>query len=104
MAESVVACNVLNQMTELGRPESYSIGRCLASGLGSLTVSFESCTSACAGKARSRGTRCRDVIFETLFETLWVSQSHPAKVGRQPEPSDAWAWGDPGREAFTGSP
>ena len=24
--------------------------------------------------------------------------------GRQPEPSDAWAWGDPGREAFTGSP
>ena len=46
MAESVVACHVLNQMTELGRPESYSIGRCLASGLGSLTVSFESCTSA----------------------------------------------------------
>ena len=31
------------------------------------------CTNACAGKARSRGTRCRDVIFETLFETLWVS-------------------------------
>ena len=30
-------------------------------------------TIACAGKARSRGTRCRDVIFETLFETLWVS-------------------------------
>ena len=73
VAESVVACTVLNQMPELGRPESYSIGRCLASGLESLTVSFESCTSACAGKARSRGTRCRDVIFETLFETLWVS-------------------------------
>ena len=33
----------------------------------------EPCTKACAGKARSRGTRCRDVIFETLFETLWVS-------------------------------
>ena len=31
------------------------------------------CFKACAGKARSRGTRCRDVIFETLFETLWVS-------------------------------
>ena len=46
VAESVVACTVLNQMPELGRPESYSIGRCLASGLGSLTVSFESCTSA----------------------------------------------------------
>ena len=46
VAESVVACNVLNQMTELGRPESYSSGRRLASGLGSLTVSFESCTSA----------------------------------------------------------
>ena len=44
VAESVVACTVLNQMTELGRPESYSIGRCLASGLGSVTVSFESCT------------------------------------------------------------
>ena len=27
VAESVVACNVLNQMTELGRPESYNIGR-----------------------------------------------------------------------------
>ena len=27
VAESVVACNVLNQMTELGRPESYRIGR-----------------------------------------------------------------------------
>ena len=46
VAESVVACTVLNQMPELGRPESYSIGRCLASGLGSVTVSFESCTSA----------------------------------------------------------
>ena len=33
----------------------------------------DSCNNACAGKARSRGTRCRDVIFETLFETLWVS-------------------------------
>ena len=31
------------------------------------------CLGACAGKARSRGTRCRDVIFETLFEPLWVS-------------------------------
>ena len=27
VAESVVACTVLNQMTELGRPESYSIGQ-----------------------------------------------------------------------------
>ncbi len=27
VAETVIACNVLNQMTELGRPESYSIGR-----------------------------------------------------------------------------
>jgi len=27
VAETVVACNVLNQMTELGRPESYNIGR-----------------------------------------------------------------------------
>ena len=27
VAESVVACTVLNQMPELGRPESYSIGR-----------------------------------------------------------------------------
>ena len=34
-----------------------------------------SCNNACAGKARSRGTRCRDVIFETLFETLWVSNA-----------------------------
>ena len=27
VAETGVACNVLNQMTELGRPEAYSIGR-----------------------------------------------------------------------------
>ena len=26
-AEALLACNILNQMTELGRPESYSIGR-----------------------------------------------------------------------------
>ena len=26
-AETFLACNVLNQMTELGRPQSYSIGR-----------------------------------------------------------------------------
>ena len=38
-----------------------------------LTEGAGPCTNACAGKARSRGTRCRDVIFETLFETLWVS-------------------------------
>ena len=27
LAEALLACNVLNRMTELGRPESYSIGR-----------------------------------------------------------------------------
>jgi IS5 family transposase len=27
VTEAVIACNVLNQMTEVGRPESYSIGR-----------------------------------------------------------------------------
>jgi hypothetical protein len=26
-AEALVACNVLNQMTDLGRPNSYAIGR-----------------------------------------------------------------------------
>ena len=46
VAESMIAGNVLNQMPELGRPESYSLGRCLAAGLRSLTVSLESCTSA----------------------------------------------------------
>ena len=25
--EAVIACNILNRMTELGRPESYSIGK-----------------------------------------------------------------------------
>ena len=25
--EAVIACNILNRMTELGRPESYAIGR-----------------------------------------------------------------------------
>jgi hypothetical protein len=27
VAETLVACNVLNQMTALGRPDSYAIGR-----------------------------------------------------------------------------
>jgi hypothetical protein len=27
VTETLVACNVLNQMTELGRPDSYAIGR-----------------------------------------------------------------------------
>ncbi len=27
VTEAVIACNVLNQMTERGRPESYSVGR-----------------------------------------------------------------------------
>ena len=27
VAEALVACNVLNQMTDLGRPDSYAIGR-----------------------------------------------------------------------------
>ena len=41
--------------------------------VGLVRTRHDSCNTACAGKARSRGTRCRDVIFETLFETLWVS-------------------------------
>ena len=41
--------------------------------MGLVRARDDSCNNACAGKARSRGTRCRDVIFETLFETLWVT-------------------------------
>ena len=41
--------------------------------VGIVRARFDLCTNACAGKARSRGTRCRDVIFEALFDTLWVS-------------------------------
>ena len=41
--------------------------------MGLVRARDDSCTNACAGKARSRGTRCRDVIFETLFDTLWVT-------------------------------
>ena len=44
--------------------------------------------------ARLVANEMRDVIFETLFETLWVSI--PSGQGRRA--------GDPGREAFTGSP
>ena len=50
-----------------------SIGFLDSTGSGSFWVGFDSCANACAGKARSRGTRCRDVIFETLFEPLWVT-------------------------------
>ena len=41
--------------------------------VGLVRTRHDSCNNACAGKARSRGTRCRDVIFETLFDTLWGS-------------------------------
>ena len=41
--------------------------------MGIVRARDDSCNNVCAGKARSRGTRCRDVIFETLFETLWVT-------------------------------
>jgi hypothetical protein len=27
VTETLVACNILNQMTDLGRPDSYAIGR-----------------------------------------------------------------------------
>ena len=27
VTEAVIACNLLNQMTEIGRPESYRVGR-----------------------------------------------------------------------------
>ena len=52
-----------------GRRCAVAVPRGRAGGTGG----GDSCTNACAGKARSRRTRCRDVIFETLFETLWVS-------------------------------
>ena len=94
--EVVLACNVLNQMTELGRPESYSRGlRDWPLLLGSLTVMFRVMHQRVCRESRSRGTRGRDVIRRNLVRNpVRRIQSHPAKVGRQPEPSDAWAWGD----------
>ena len=35
--------------------------------VGLVRTRHDSCNNACAGKARSRGTRCRDVIFEPGF-------------------------------------
>ena len=72
-SEVVLGCEILNRMTALGRPASYRIGPVQILSGGIVRARDDSCTNACAGKARSRGTRCRDVIFETLFETLWVS-------------------------------
>ena len=48
-------------------------------------------TTRVPGKPGQGGTRCRDVIFETLVRNPVGIQPHPAKVGHQPEPSDAWA-------------
>ena len=91
VAESVVACTVLNQMTELGRPESYSIGRCLASGLESLTVSFESCTSAVL--TRWASLRPRRSSFQTTstspFRSARTQLSSPGRSSRTP---DAKSW------------
>ena len=91
VAESVVACNVLNQMPELGRPESYSIGRCLASGLGSLTVSFESCTSAVLTRwARLRPRRSSFQTTSTSpFRSARTQLSSPGRSSRTP---DAKSW------------
>ena len=92
------------------RPVNGTLCQCRTASVGEGTVDRDRCglvpihaPTRVPGEARSRGTRCHDVIFETLIRNPVGIQSHPAKVGRQPEPSDAWAWGDPGREAFTGS-
>ena len=47
--EALLACNILNRMTALGRPLSYSIGRRDArrARAGLLHVSVESCNNAC---------------------------------------------------------
>ena len=75
-SEAVLGCEILNESDDRPRPTrvmSHRHVRILSVGI--VRARDDSCTSACAGKARSRGTRCRDVIFETLFETLWVSNS-----------------------------
>ena len=69
----VLGCEILNRddRTRPTRVISPRPMRILSVGI--VRTRHDSCNNACAGKARSRGTRCRDVIFETLFETLWVS-------------------------------
>ena len=44
--EVVLACNILNQMTGLGRPMSYRIGRRRSCGPGSVRASSDSCNNA----------------------------------------------------------
>ena len=57
--------------------------------------------SSCAGKARSRGTRCRDVIFETLFVSNPIRQGADAWFTRaalwDPETPSATVSREPGR-------
>ena len=72
--------------------------------MGIVRARDDSCNNACAGKARSRGTRCRDVIFETLFGTLWVSNPIRPRSATSRNRVMRGPGGDPGREAFTGSP
>ena len=69
--EVVLGCEILNRMTEARPTRVISHRQVRILSVGIVRARDDSCNNACAGKARSRGTRCRDVIFETLFETLW---------------------------------
>ena len=72
-SEVVLGCAILKS-DDRPRPTrviSHRPVRILSVGI--VRARDDSCNNACAGKARSRGTRCRDVIVETLFDTLWVS-------------------------------
>jgi hypothetical protein len=46
VAETLVACNLLNQVTDLGRPDSYAIGAEESRGGGLLRAKIYSCTNA----------------------------------------------------------
>ena len=52
--------------------------------MGIVRARDDSCTNACAGKARSRGTRCRDVIVETLWVTNPI-RPRSAAMGHAPQ-------------------
>ena len=73
-SEAVLGCESLNESDDRPRPTrviSHRQVRILSVSI--VRARDDSCNNACAGKAQSRGTRCRDVIFETLFDTLWVT-------------------------------
>jgi len=82
--EAVVACNILNQMPQRGRPASYAIGGD-RHGLGSLRARSDSCTNAVA-RARNGGYGFTTVKLNILANPVEGAAKFIAPLEMLPEP------------------